>query len=767
MSFSKKVFGLLVIIALCINILGVVNFEKPVQAAMTWTARTFTTDDSRIVQGDPCVIYDAATGKYKMWYTQNSGSAADLNTVISDLVTESNSLATRIKNQDFSGPVTSSDREGFKDVLNYLANTSSANIVTLIQGPNSSIAYAESPDGINWTTVSAASFSGSPTDNWDDFGVSSPWVIKNSSGNYEMWYNYVTVNAASVQTLFADIKSKVDGLTDPQIDTLITDLFIDKDLAAFINDFKTYVYDADNGILNRIKDDISDILTANQPRIGYATSSDGRTWNNFAQITIGGSGIWDQVGALSPSVVKITNNSYEMWYTGLNVGLDAFFDLLHTGISKTELLTALSDSIEVTIGKAISPDGTTWLKQNDNGDVLGANLVGNGDTNIEGLAFPSVIRNTNGSYDMWYTKFSYSCNSLVDLLLGGTLTDALNGLDTGIYHAASTASQGGQNWTADASAVMTLADTGNPKVIGAPAVVRNGNRYLAYYSYGNVTNTGSFISDVIDHSLSTALANSNAKVGVGVKEYNVPYVPPATNPSGTVAGGNQVDTGDLELEGNLVVDAGGVVQSPVTIHTGDGNLSIEIEAGLVMKDSQGNPLSEISCAPTVGIPPAPPENTLVLSYDFGPPGATFNPPLQMTIDYDNLLVPADEEDTIFVAYWNGLQWLTVPCVVNTETNQVTFSISHFSTYSLMYGPALPPEGATSTPTATTTVTPTQPTQPTQPTTTVSTTSPTGTTTTTGEPGPGGTPVWVWIILGVVVVLAVVAVVVMIIRRRNS
>ncbi len=81
-------------------------------------------------------------------------------------------------------------------------------------------------------------------------------------------------------------------------------------------------------------------------------------------------------------------------------------------------------------------------------------------------------------------------------------------------------------------------------------------------------------------------------------------------------------------------------------------------------------------------PPSPPANSNVigLTYDFGPEGATFSLPITITIKYDPASIPAGvNEKDLVIAYYNNAtgKWIELPCTVNTETNTITASVSHF------------------------------------------------------------------------------------------
>jgi predicted GH43/DUF377 family glycosyl hydrolase len=90
-------------------------------------------------------------------------------------------------------------------------------------------------------------------------------------------------------------------------------------------------------------------------RVGYATSSDGRTWTKHAGnpvLDIGASGAFDDQQVAEPRVRKL-GTSYRMYYTGANVS-----------------------SGRKSLGMATSADGITWTKDSRN-PILDSNRWGN------------------------------------------------------------------------------------------------------------------------------------------------------------------------------------------------------------------------------------------------------------------------------------------------------------------------------------------------------------------------------------------------------
>ncbi len=114
-------------------------------------------------------------------------------------------------------------------------------------------------------------------------------------------------------------------------------------------------------------------------RIGYATSSNGLTWNRGnggnPVLDRGGIARFDGGGVAYPSVIK-DGNTYRMWYSGV--------------IESTTIWQ---------IGYATSANGISWTRQNNSNPVLGFGKKGTYDEN--GLLYPRVVKD-GPTFRLWY-----------------------------------------------------------------------------------------------------------------------------------------------------------------------------------------------------------------------------------------------------------------------------------------------------------------------------------------------------------------------------
>jgi len=168
-------------------------------------------------------------------------------------------------------------------------------------------------------------------------------------------------------------------------------------------------------------------------------------------------------------------------------------------------------------------------------------------------------------------------------------------------------------------------------------------------------------------------------------------------PGGGGPGGGAGPTIDITIDGQTttydISDEGEILET-VNVTSADGNLNVNIPEGTIALDEDGNPLTGLTF--TVDeTPPDPPEgaNILGLPYNLGPNGATFNPPITLTWEYDPADIPdgVDEEDLVLAYYdEDASEWVELDCTVDPDTHTITASVSHFTTFAIIGSVAPPP-----------------------------------------------------------------------------
>ena len=143
------------------------------------------------------------------------------------------------------------------------------------------------------------------------------------------------------------------------------------------------------------------------------------------------------------------------------------------------------------------------------------------------------------------------------------------------------------------------------------------------------------------------------------------------------------------------IDRDGIFYRDVTNESGDKLCQITINKDTKGQDKFGRRLSSILIVEEKS-PPAPPPNATAVSrtYDLTPNGAIFDPPITITLTYNQADIPegVTEEDLV-IAYWDGAQWVNLegPYTTDTENNTKSALTSHFTNFTILgYAPAPTP-----------------------------------------------------------------------------
>jgi len=144
---------------------------------------------------------------------------------------------------------------------------------------------------------------------------------------------------------------------------------------------------------------------------------------------------------------------------------------------------------------------------------------------------------------------------------------------------------------------------------------------------------------------------------------------------------------------NLVTDDGAFTQDVVAASV-DGKVMLTIAEGTIAITAEGEPIDKITIVEMIE-PQPPPEGTNIISltYDLGPAGTTFDPPITLAFTYDPDKIPQGiSEEHLFVAMWNEAagEWVELEgCTVDPETYTITAPVSHFTAFTVI-APTTPP-----------------------------------------------------------------------------
>ncbi len=135
------------------------------------------------------------------------------------------------------------------------------------------------------------------------------------------------------------------------------------------------------------------------------------------------------------------------------------------------------------------------------------------------------------------------------------------------------------------------------------------------------------------------------------------------------------------------VTSSGKFTEDVTAKSEDDKVELYIPEDTIGKNKYGALLSSISIKEGEN-PPDPPErsNVVGLVYDFGPDGATFDPPISLTVKYSESKIPEDvAEENLIVAYWDedADEWVELEGTVDPEDNTITAEVSHFTEFTIL------------------------------------------------------------------------------------
>ena len=117
-----------------------------------------------------------------------------------------------------------------------------------------------------------------------------------------------------------------------------------------------------------------------------------------------------------------------------------------------------------------------------------------------------------------------------------------------------------------------------------------------------------------------------------------------------------------------------------------GKVTVSINAGTIALDNEGNPLTSLTSDADSTIPPAPEDSAIYMACDFGPDGATFDPPIVLTFEYNPEDFPqnTDEEGLVIAFYDSSIgEWVLLDSEIDTVNHTITVSVSHFTTFAIL------------------------------------------------------------------------------------
>jgi hypothetical protein len=163
--------------------------------------------------------------------------------------------------------------------------------------------------------------------------------------------------------------------------------------------------------------------------------------------------------------------------------------------------------------------------------------------------------------------------------------------------------------------------------------------------------------------------------------YIIPPPPPVVVPGVTSIAGS--------------VDKNGILTSETKTLSADGKLTLILPQGTRFLAPDGTANTQVSMQPLEAAqqPAAPVDAKVIgLIYELGPTGSTFDPPVNLTFNYDeSILTDGILSKDLKLAYWDetGEKWVNLDIdSIDTVNHTITAKISHFSKYAVLgYLPA--------------------------------------------------------------------------------
>jgi hypothetical protein len=243
-----------------------------------------------------------------------------------------------------------------------------------------------------------------------------------------------------------------------------------------------------------------------------------------------------------------------------------------------------------------------------------------------------------------------------------------------------------------------------------------GSGTLANIKFHALSKTGETSIDFSEGVLSSSLADEIEATWTGssifVDNGGTTTSPPTTQPSPAGGGGGGGGGGgSVSSNGKTTVSlrgsssSEGVVWENIRLASMDTKASLDIAYGTKCTNAKGNALTSVSIT-QIENPEAAQKGVTVIGkvYELGPSGANFDPPITLTIYYDESSLPEGmEKSGLSIAVWDEESgtYKTIDCRVDTETNTITALISHFSRYAIIAVPSAPATVPLSSPVTTT------------------------------------------------------------------
>jgi hypothetical protein len=210
-------------------------------------------------------------------------------------------------------------------------------------------------------------------------------------------------------------------------------------------------------------------------------------------------------------------------------------------------------------------------------------------------------------------------------------------------------------------------------VVTLTAIPKNGYQFLRWS--GNLSGNTNPATITMDENKQVTAVFSGTGSGSGSSGGSSGGYSPPSEFSVVLTG--------FDSKSSLVTNSSGSVLSAAHLISGDGLASLDIPQGVVLKNSSGSRLKTLTMDILSSTFELPADNTLCACYGLGPEGASFNPPITFNVKFDpSALSAPDNAENLYLAYWDGSQWLKLDSQLDSAGQTVSSQIDHFSQYAL-------------------------------------------------------------------------------------
>ncbi|MDY6965591.1 MAG: S8 family serine peptidase [Halobacteriota archaeon] len=183
-------------------------------------------------------------------------------------------------------------------------------------------------------------------------------------------------------------------------------------------------------------------------------------------------------------------------------------------------------------------------------------------------------------------------------------------------------------------------------------------------SYNDLSN-GDYTFEIKAKDLANNVDETPAK-----RSFRVSVSSPSKSGGSSGGGGGG---GFISVE--IRTDSQGKVLSTYTEESSDGRAKLIIPEGTIALDADGKPLKSVSISYM-------PVGGTVASYNVGPNNATFDPEIELIINFDS--EDAKNKDMAIKVYRDG-KWTELETMIDYGVNRASVKISHFTVFALFKG----------------------------------------------------------------------------------